>query len=104
MHQANSLALRDPSTWVARAPRHDSAVEVDVSGPTVATFRSRVRNVSTSGMLIESPHALQVGDVLSAAMPGTGEVMCVVVRLRRGAAGVRFLHGVDGAQAAAWSL
>ena len=97
-------AARDPSSWEPRAPRQDSALVVEVSGPTVQPFRSRVRNVSTSGMLIDSPHALQVGDVLAAAMPGAGEVMCVVVRFRRGAAGVRFLHGVDDSQAAAWSL
>lgn len=81
--------------FVERAPREDGHCHADLYGPTVAPFRSRVRNISTSGMLIDCPAALHVDDVLVARLPGVGEIICTVARLRNGRAGIRFSSVID---------
>lgn len=73
-----------------RAERHLVAFDVDVEGPTTPAYRTPVRNVSASGMLLKDAGALQVGDVLSARLPSLGPIVCRVVRLRGGEAGVKF--------------
>lgn len=88
---------------VERAERHASSIFVDVSGPTTPSFRGRVRNVSPTGMLIDTPHALTVGDVLTARAPGAVEVLCTVMRIRAGAAGLRFVRGMDENVVRAWA-
>lgn len=81
--------------FVERAPREEGQCHADFYGPTVAPFRSRVRNISTSGMLIDSPAALRIDDVLVARLPGVGEIICTVARLRNGRAGIRFSSVID---------
>lgn len=76
--------LRADPTLVPRAERHTVAFDVDVEGPTTPAYRTPVRNVSASGMLLKDAGALQVGDVLSARLPQLGLIVCRVVRLRGG--------------------
>ena len=80
--------------WVERAERRTSSISVDVSGPTTPSFSARVRNISASGMLVETPHDLRIGDVLTVRMPAAGEVLCAVVRSRSGTAGLRFIKSL----------
>lgn len=75
---------------VPRADRHTVSFEVDIEGPTTRAFRTPVRNVSASGMLLKVAAGLQVGDVVSARLPRLGIITCRVVRLRAGEAGVKF--------------
>ena len=82
-------------TLVPRAPREAAQCHVDFSGPTVANFRSRIRNISSSGMLIDCHAPLHRDDVLIAQLPGAGETLCRVARLRNGVAGVRFETPID---------
>lgn len=91
-----------PTHWIDRADRHASSAVADVTGPTIASFRARIRNVSASGMLIETPHALTIGDVLNVRTPKAGAVLCVVIRNRPGAAGLRFVNSADGEDLSVW--
>ena len=75
---------------IPRADRHSVSFEVDIEGPTTRAYRTPVRNVSASGMLLKDAAALQVGDVISARLPQLGIITCRVVRLRAGEAGVKF--------------
>ncbi len=75
---------------VPRATREDAHCHAYFTGPTVAKFRSRIRNISASGMLIDCHAPLHRGDVLIAQLPGVGDTLCSVARLRNGAAGMRF--------------
>lgn len=88
-------AILSKTDFVERAPREELQCHADFHGPTVAAFKSRVRNISTSGMLIDCPAALRIDDVLVARLPGIGEVICTVVRLRNGRAGIRFSSLID---------
>ena len=80
---------------VPRAERMASHHVIEISGPTTAAFRSRVRNVSSSGMLIDNVGHVSVGDVVTATLPGAGQVMGTVVRLKDAAAGIRFLSAIS---------
>lgn len=93
---------QDRPGWVSRAERRDSSLVVSFSGPTTPGFSGRVRNVSTSGMLIEAPQQVSVGDVLTAHMPGRGDTLCRVVRVTGRGAGVRFLQQVNEDDTSAW--
>lgn len=84
-----------PRALVPRAERIPSDYISEISGPTVATFRSRIRNISTSGMLMDAPDSISIGDVVMAAIPGNGSVMGTVARKRDGTAGVKFLRDLD---------
>ncbi len=75
---------------VPRADRHTVGFDVDIEGPTTRAYRTPVRNVSASGMLLKDAATLQVGDVVSARLPRLGLITCRVVRLRAGEAGVKF--------------
>ena len=75
---------------VPRADRHAVGFDVAVEGPTTHAYRTPVRNVSASGMLLKDAASLQVGDVVTAHLPKLGVVTCRVVRLRGGEAGVKF--------------
>lgn len=82
-----------PAPW----SRPDAAREaicdfsVVVSGPTIAPFTSRVVNISRSGLLLETAGCLQVGDVVSIALPDQRPTLCSVARLSRtGGAGIKF--------------
>ncbi|KQT31746.1 hypothetical protein ASG29_07445 [Sphingomonas sp. Leaf412] len=79
-----------PRPLTPRADRHTVGFDVDIEGPTTPAYRTPVRNVSASGMLLKDAGVLQVGDVLSARLPRLGPIVCRVVRLRAGEAGVKF--------------
>jgi hypothetical protein len=86
---SKSLAL------VARAERMPSHYVSAITGPTVPPFRSRIRNISTSGMLIDGPAQISIGDVISASIPGNGDVLGTIVRKKDGTAGVKFIQELD---------
>ena len=77
--------------WIERAPRRESTDLARLSGPTVAPFVSRIRNISASGMLVDMIHPLSIGDILTAVMPGGRETLCRVVRTKDGRAGLKFV-------------
>jgi hypothetical protein len=82
-------------TYVARAERVVSHHVVEISGPTTNAFRSRIRNVSSTGMLIDHLGQISVGDVVSATLPGAGAIIGTVVRLKDARAGVRFINAIS---------
>ncbi|MDO7841231.1 PilZ domain-containing protein [Sphingomonas immobilis] len=92
-----AFALRRPEPRIIpRAPRHDVDVAAEIAGPTILPFSSRVKNISTSGMLLLDSGQLQVGDVVYAKLPGRAPVLCVVARLRPGGgAGIKFETSVQ---------
>jgi hypothetical protein len=75
---------------VPRAERHDVDLYAEVAGPTVQAFRSRVRNISSSGMLLAEAGQLRIGDVIYAKIAGRPATLCKIVRVRNGSAGVKF--------------
>jgi hypothetical protein len=76
---------------VPRAPRREVNVAARIEGPTIQSFSTRVKNISSSGMLLSDSGELQVGDVLYATLPGMAAVLCMVARLTKGGgAGIRF--------------
>ncbi|RVT39459.1 PilZ domain-containing protein [Sphingobium algorifonticola] len=87
---ATSLNGFSVRSLIPRASREAAHCHAYFSGPTVPEFRSRIRNISASGMLIDCHAPLHRGDVLIALLPGIGETLCSVARLRNGVAGVRF--------------
>lgn len=80
---------------VPRAPREQPRCAVDIFGPTINRFNSMIRNISTSGMLIDHQGQLSVGDFIVAKLPGLGEVMGEVVRLKDGGAGMKFTAPIN---------
>ncbi len=80
---------------VPRADRIPSEYVSEISGPTVPLFRSRIRNISSSGMLFDYAGPISIGDVVSAHLPGNGQVMATVVRKRDGKVGAKFLDAFD---------
>ena len=76
--------------FVARAPREQHQCMLEIFGPTINAFASRIRTISTSGMLIDHGGRLSVGDFVVAKMPGLGDVMGEIVRLRDSGAGMKF--------------
>jgi hypothetical protein len=95
-----SLApLHAATSFVPRAERHDVDIAVRIEGPTVQPFSTRVKNISSSGMLLAKAGQLQVGDVVSVALPAKMPMLCVVARLRKGGgAGIKFENAalIDG--------
>jgi hypothetical protein len=89
--------------WTDRAERRETALFADVAGPTSPSFQTRVRNISTTGMLIDAPDPVAVGDILIAQMPGGCEVMCAVVRRRAGTVGIRFVRAISERELHAWT-
>lgn len=77
-------------SFTPRAPREASQCLARIFGPTIADFTSRVHNISTSGMLLDHGGQLSVGDVIFAELPGLGDVLGEIVRLKDSAAGVKF--------------
>jgi hypothetical protein len=75
---------------IPRAPRHDVDIYADIEGPTVHAFRSRVLNISASGMLLAEAGQLRIGDVVRSNIPDKSATLCTIVRLKNGRAGVRF--------------
>lgn len=91
-----SEALVDePKTFIERAPRQNLSCMAEISGPTVPTFQSRVRNISNSGMLIDHYGHVSVGDVVISKLPGAEDLVGTIVRVRDGTAGIRFLSAFD---------
>lgn len=82
-------------TFIERAPRQNLSCTAEISGPTVPTFQSRVRNISSSGMLIDHFGHVSVGDVIISKLPGAEDLVGTIVRVRDGTAGVRFLASFD---------
>jgi hypothetical protein len=74
-----------------RAARQAAAFTVAVRGPTTPRYECAVRNVSSSGLLLDDAAGLSVGDAIFVDLPELGAVLCTVVRLRGGAAGVKFV-------------
>ena len=83
--------------WIDRADRRETSLYAEVAGPTSAPFRSRVRNISTTGMLIDAPEAVAVGDILVVQIPDGRELICAVVRRRAGTVGIRFVEAISAA-------
>ncbi|WP_145958997.1 PilZ domain-containing protein [Sphingobium sp. SCG-1] len=94
MSRSDALALK-PKTFIERAPRQNLSCTAEISGPTVPTFQSRVRNISSSGMLIDHYGHVSVGDVVISKLPGADDMVGTIVRVRDGTAGVRFLSAFD---------
>ena len=86
---------RDVQTFVPHAPRRPDGLLADMSGPTVAPFRARVRDIFATGMLIETAVDVRVGDVMTAKLPGRRATLCTVVRTRAETAGLRFVREED---------
>jgi hypothetical protein len=89
--------------WIDRADRLDTSLYAEVAGPTSAPFRSRVRNISTTGMLIDAPEAVAVGDILIVQMPDGRELICAVVRRRAGSVGIRFVEAIPATDLGTWA-
>lgn len=86
---------------IARAPRSEVNITVRIEGPTVQPFSSRVKNISSSGMLLVESSHLQVGDAIYATLPGKKAMLCFVARVKRGGgAGVKF--DVEGLRDRFW--
>jgi len=77
--------------WTPRAERREVFDHARLSGPTIPSFVSRIRNISASGMLVDMLHPLAPGDIVTAAMTGRGDVMCRVVRTKGDTAGLKFI-------------
>jgi hypothetical protein len=86
----NSAAFQTDHRITPRAKRHDVDVYAEIGGPTVHPFRSRVLNISASGMLLAEAGQLRIGDVVYSKIAGRGSMLCTIVRLKNGSAGVRF--------------
>lgn len=82
-----ALAAR---SFTPRASRESSQCMARIFGPTITDFTSRVHNISTSGMLLDHDGQLKVGDVIFAELPGLGNILGEIVRLKDSAAGVKF--------------
>lgn len=92
-----SLSTPDRA-MIPRAPRQAVDFRVEIAGPTVNTFTTKVRNLSASGMLLHDAGGLRIGDVVSATLPDERVVVCAVVRLRKGGgAGLRFETAMSAA-------
>lgn len=82
----------DPHTDEQRRnPRR--TLRLDVEGGTTAT----VRNLSETGLLIESPHALEVGDRVSLELPVSGTAEARVIWARAPFYGCEFARPVSRA-------
>ncbi len=77
-------------SFTPREPREASQCLARIFGPTIADFTSRVHNISRSGMLLDHGGQLSIGDVIFAELPGLGNVLGEIVRLKESAAGVKF--------------
>jgi hypothetical protein len=91
--------LQPARTFVPRAERHDVDIVVAVEGPTIPPFSTRVKNISSSGMLLARSGQLQAGDVISVTLPAGAPMLCVVARVKKGGgAGIKFQNGtlIDG--------
>jgi hypothetical protein len=86
----SALAQQTDQRITPRAKRHDVDVYAEIGGPTVHPFRSRVLNISASGMLLAEAGQLQIGDVVISRIAGRGATLCKIVRLKNGSAGVKF--------------
>lgn len=86
-----------------RARRYAAHVRVQVGGPTVASFTCYAWNISMSGMLINTPHTLLFGDVVTISSFGHHDKLCIVVRENGREAGLRFVEAISRSQARAWA-
>lgn len=84
-----------PPPETERAPRESVFLLAEVRREGEPAFTCRVRNVSASGMMIECPHELEVGETLVATLRGIGNVACTVARIRPPLAGLRFAKPID---------
>jgi hypothetical protein len=83
--------LQTAHDFVPRAERHDVDIIVTIEGPTVQPFSTRVKNISSSGMLLANSGQLHVGDVISVTLPDRAPMLCVVARVKKGGgAGIKF--------------
>jgi len=93
------VPLQTARTFVPRAERHDVDIVVAIEGPTIRPFSTRVKNISSSGMLLAQSGQLHAGDVISVTLPARAPMLCVVARLKKGGgAGIKFQNAtlIDG--------
>lgn len=66
---------------------------------TERTYDVRVRNLSERGLMIESPHPIEVGTAVAMEVRGIGAVQGKIAWYAEGRAGVALDHTIDPKQA-----
>lgn len=86
----------DPGPWAERAPRTVTTLMV---GKLICTGAGeqlcRVRNISATGMMLESPFPLQDGDRIVVELRGGPVLEGTIMWVSAGRAGVQFLEPID---------
>jgi hypothetical protein len=78
-----------------RAPRLTTSIVTSASGSDGVPLTVRIRNVSSSGLLLDGQGRHQAGETIQISLPEIGAVTGRIVRTRGSFAGIRFDRPID---------